>query len=86
MLLGGGSNTVSEIKFLNFGNKHMSIYNNSGGLSFANTSATAQTNTLGTPLMFLNSSGTLNMFGNTIQNVAQINNGGSGVQVGELMP
>ena len=45
IMLGGGSNTGSEIKFLSFGTAHFSVYNNgSSELIFANTSALAQTN------------------------------------------
>ena len=58
VLLGGGANTGSEIKFLNFGTNHFSIYNNGiGELTFAETSAFAQTNTAGTTLMTINSGG-----------------------------
>jgi len=58
VMLGGGSNTGSEIKFLNFGTNHFSIYNNgSSEMIFAETSALAQTNTAGTQLMTINTGG-----------------------------
>jgi hypothetical protein len=58
VLLGGGANTGSEIKFLNFGTSHFSIYNNgTGEMIFAETSALAQTNTAGTTLMTINAGG-----------------------------
>jgi hypothetical protein len=58
VLLGGGTNTGSEIKFLNFGTNHFSIYNNGAAdMVFAETSALAQTNTAGTTLMTINSGG-----------------------------
>ncbi len=60
MVLGGGANTGSEIKFLNFGTSHMSIYNRgNNALIFAQTSALSQTNTLGAELMTLTSAGNL---------------------------
>jgi hypothetical protein len=58
--LGGGVNTGSEIKFLNSGTSHMSIYNRgNNALTFAQTSALSQTDVLGTPLMTLTSIGRL---------------------------
>jgi hypothetical protein len=58
ILLGGGSNTGSEIKFLNFGTNHFSIYNNgSGEMTFAETSNFAQTNTAGYTLMTIDAGG-----------------------------
>jgi len=58
VLLGGGNNTGSEIKFLDFGTNHFSIYNNgSGEMIFAETSAFAQTNTAGTTLMTIDAGG-----------------------------
>jgi len=59
VLLGGGAATGSEIKFIDGGGQHMSIYNNSGSLKFANTSALSQTNTAGTVVMTLSSTGAL---------------------------
>jgi|GEM_PF-4399840 len=58
--LGGGANTGSEIKFLGFGTSHISIYNRgNNALTFANTSALAQTDVLGSPLMTLTTAGRL---------------------------
>lgn len=58
--LGGGAATGSEIKFLNAGTAHMSIYNKgNNALTFAQTSALSQTNVLGTELMTLTSGGNL---------------------------
>lgn len=58
--LGGGAVTGSEIKFLNSGTSHMSIYNSgNNALTFAQTSALSQTNVPGTPLMTLTSGGRL---------------------------
>ena len=58
ILLGGGANTGSEIKFLNFGTNHFSIYNNgSSEMVFAETSALAQTNTAGFTLMTIDAGG-----------------------------
>jgi len=58
--LGGGANTGSEIKFLNSGTSHMSIYNRgNNALTFAQTSALSQTDVPGTPLMTLTSIGRL---------------------------
>lgn len=62
--LGGGANTGSEIKFDDFGGRHYSIYNTASTLSFANTSALAQTNTAGTVYMTLSGAGNLNVVGN----------------------
>jgi len=58
VLLGGGANTGSEIKFLSFGTNHFSIYNNgTSEMVFAETSALAQTNTAGNSLMTINTGG-----------------------------
>jgi len=58
--VGGGANTGSEVKFLGFGTSHISIYNRgNSALTFANTSALAQTDVLGAPLMTLTTAGRL---------------------------
>lgn len=59
VLLGGGSTTISEIKFLSFTHRHLSIYNGGVGndLVFANTTTTATVDNAGTPLMTLSADG-----------------------------
>lgn len=58
--IGGGATTGSEVKFLNFGTAHMSIYNRgNNALTFAQTSALSQTDVAGTALMTLTSGGNL---------------------------
>lgn len=58
--IGGGTSTGSEIKFLNAGTAHMSIYNRgNNALTFAQTSALSQTDVLGSPLMTLTTGGNL---------------------------
>jgi hypothetical protein len=60
MVLGGGANTGSEVKFLSYGTAHISIYNRgNNALTFAQTSSLAQTNTLGSELMALTVAGDL---------------------------
>lgn len=60
ILLGGGATTGSELKFTNSGTAHFSIYNNgNSNLTFASTSSLFQTNTAGTALMSLTSTGNL---------------------------
>jgi hypothetical protein len=55
ILLGGGSTTNSEIKFL--GSNYFSIYNTGSYLTIAQTNALSQTNTAGSPLMSISSGG-----------------------------
>lgn len=60
ILLGGGATTGSELKFTNSGTAHFSVYNSgNSNLTFANTSSLYQTNTAGTALMSLTSTGNL---------------------------
>ena len=58
VLLGGGNVTGSEIKFLNFGTSHFSIYNDGNSeMTFAETSAFAQPNTPGNVIMTIDAGG-----------------------------
>ena len=58
ILLGGGNVTGSEIKFLNFGTNHFSIYNDGNSeMTFAETSALAQPNTPGNVIMTIDAGG-----------------------------
>lgn len=57
VLLGGGAATGSELKLTNSGNAHMSLYNSNGNLTIANTSSLLATNTAGTALMTVTSTG-----------------------------
>ncbi len=58
VLMGGGANTGSELKLTNSGTTHFSIYNKSDNkLTFANTSSTFVTNTVGTTYMTIDNSG-----------------------------
>ncbi len=60
VLLGGGANTGSEIKFTYSGVVHHSIYSNgNGNLTFANTSGGFGVNVAGSPLMSLSAAGYL---------------------------
>ncbi len=62
VVIGGGPVTGSELKFLNAGTSHMSIYNRgNNALTFAQTSSLSQTNTVGNPLMTLTSIGNLGL-------------------------
>lgn len=60
IVLGGGNVTGSEVKFNYPGVAHFSIYNSGdGNLTIAQTSAQAETNILGNPLMVVSSAGNI---------------------------
>ena len=65
VLIGGGATTGSELKLTNSGTAHFSIYNSgNSNLTFANTSTLMGTNTAGTALMSISSTGYVGI-GNT---------------------
>jgi hypothetical protein len=58
VLLGGGTTTGSELKLTYNGVAHFSIYNSGNhAITFADTSASGVTNTLGTPIMTITNGG-----------------------------
>lgn len=58
VLIGGGTNTGSEIKLTYSGVRHWSIYNSGNGdLTFSDASGAFATNTVGTPRMVINGVG-----------------------------
>ncbi len=81
MVLGGGNNTGSEVKFLGFGTAHISVYNRgNNALTFAQTSSLSQTNTLGSELMALTMAGNLGV--GTVTPTARVHaTAGSGVTI-----
>lgn len=58
VLVGGGSSTGSEVKFLGWGTNHFSIYNSGDNrLTFARTSSLTQTNSIGSVLGYFKNTG-----------------------------
>lgn len=80
VLLGGGANTGSEVKFTYSGVSHFTVYNKGNNLlTFANASGSYYTNTAGFPIMTISTSGDL-----TIQGSAFKPGGGSWVATSDL--
>ena len=86
VVLGGGANTGSEVKFLNSGTSHMSIYNRgNNALTFAQTSSLSQTNTPGVGLMTLTAAGNLGIGTSAPAYALDVHhNGATGLQVRSL--
>ena len=87
LLFGGGNNTGSEVKLDFSGVGHFSIYNKGdGNLTFAGTSGSAGLNTVGTPIMALNSSGSAYIpgavtVGSLAANGVTVTNGATGLTI-----